>query len=290
MAERPIEINLTEIIRARLGEKKSRFVPGFLLRGLEKLICQKRLNEILRESFPARGSEFSKRVIEILKLEVEVSGLENLPDNEAFEFVSNHPLGGLDGITLVAVLGERYGDENIRVLVNDMLMNVEPLSKVFLPINKYGGQARESVRLINEAYAGGKQILMFPAGLVSRLHPDGAVRDLTWQKAFVQKALEYDRRIVPVRFEGLNGMRFYRMARLRRRLGLRINLEQAMLPSELCRAEGKRFRIIFGAPIDPAQLKAEGKTPAEIAAELHDYVYSLKFAGDEANKKGLSGR
>ena len=116
---------------------------------------------------------------------------------------------------------------------------------------------------------------MFPAGLVSRLHPDGVVRDLEWQKSCVVKALEYGRRVVPVHFMGLNTPRFYRLARLRKRLGIKVNLEQAMLPAELCRAQGARYEIRFGAPVDVGAMRALGESPAAIAAALRATVYEL---------------
>lgn len=263
------EINLTKIIRDRLGSR-GKFVPGFLLHYLERVIRQDRLNELLRATYPKEGSEFSKGLMKELDVEVEVEGLDALPDGEAFEFASNHPLGGFDGIALVGVLGEKYGDENLRVLVNDMLMHVTPLKSVFLPINKYGSQGRESARRINEAFESGKQILMFPAGLVSRLHPDGKIRDLKWQKAFVMKALEHGRRIVPVRFEGYNSMKFYKTAKWRKKLGIKVNFEQALLPSELCKSEGKRFRIKFFPPVDVAVMRKEGIKPEEIVGKIRE--------------------
>lgn len=273
MTETPLKIDLSGIIRTRLG-KRGWMIPGFLLRFLEKTICQDRLNELLEKTFPNRGSRFSDALLKEMKISVDVEGLDRLPDGEAFEFACNHPLGGLDGIALVGTLGAKYGDENLRVLVNDLLLNVEPLKDVFLPVNKFGAQGRDAARAINTAFSEGKQILMFPAGLVSRIHPDGEIRDLKWQKAFVSKALEFGRRIVPVRFEGLNSMRFYRTARWRKRLGLKFNIEQILLPSELCRAEGKSFRIIFGEPVDPARMRREGFPPARIAEKIREKIYS----------------
>lgn len=266
------QLNLTEIIRKRVGGRKGKIIPGFLLRRLEKLICQEELNEILRMAYPARGSEFSKRVLNYLKISLTVTGLDNLPNDKSYIFASNHPLGGLDGISLVAVLGEKYGDRNLRVMVNDLLMNVEPLKNVFLPVNKFGAQGRESSRLLNEALEEGKQIVMFPAGLVSRLQNDNTIRDLEWQKSFVSKALEFKREIVPVRFEGENSMKFYKFARLRKKLRLKINLEQALLPSEVCKSKGKTFKIIFGKPIDPQAYRETGQTPKEIANIIRQAV------------------
>ena len=204
-----------------------------------------------------------------------MEGIENIPLHRPVTFASNHPLGGLDGITLIKVLGDLFTDEKVRFLVNDMLMNVTPLQNVFLPVNKYGAQGREAARAINEAYASDARILVFPAGLVSRLGDDGKIADLEWQKTFVAKALEYDRDIVPVKFEGVNRRRFYRLARLRKKLHIKVNLEQAMLPSELCASKGKEFVIKFGEPVAARWLKSSSMTPAEAARHIRAVVYTL---------------
>lgn len=249
-------------------------MPGFAISALERVICQDDLNEMLRVAAPAEGSEFSRRILRHLNISVDVKGLDSIPDGR-YMFASNHPLGGLDGIALIAVLGGRYGDDGVRFLVNDLLMNVEPLRKVFLPVNKYGRQGREAALAINDALASGRQILQFPAGLVSRLQPDGSIDDLQWQKSFVAKAIEYDRKIVPVRFEALNSMRFYKVAKWRKKSGLKVNIEQALLPSEIMKSRGKRFRIIFGQPVDARELAAGGMPPAEIAAGIRQISQSL---------------
>ena len=269
------QIDLDSILRSRLPRKVSRILPRLLTRSMESIICQKRLNEILRTAFPNEGSAFSNSVIEQLGLKIKVEGIENIPLDRPVTFASNHPLGGLDGITLIKVLGDIFGDSNVKFIVNDMLMHVTPLRNVFLPVNKFGAQARESARLINEAYASDARILVFPAGLVSRMGADGSIADLEWQKTFVTKAIEYGRDIVPVKFEGHNRTRFYRLARLRKRIGLKVNLEQIMLPSELCHSEGKEFLIKFGAPVTASSLAASGKKPEILAAELRKITYSL---------------
>ena len=273
-----LEIDLNRIIRSRIGGWKGRLIPGFLISALERLVHQKELNATLDATYPAEGTAFAEAVYEYFDLTLDVRGMENIPDSGRFIFASNHPLGGLDGIGLIKVLGSRYGDDGIRFLVNDMLMNVEPLRPVFLPINKYGSQGRKAAKAIADAYASDMQMLIFPAGLVSRLHPDGEIRDLAWQKSFIQKAVEYERDIIPVRFEGLNRNRFYRTAWWRKRLGVKINIEQAMLPAELCAARGNSYRVIFGRPVSWRQLAdrlAAGATPAALAAEIRTTVHTL---------------
>ena len=271
-----LQLDIEGILRKRIPSRKQKFIPGFLYGALSRLIHQDELNEMLRIGYPSQGSEFSRKVLEHLDIEVTVDGAENLPAKDRrVVFASNHPLGGLDGIALIAVLGQRYGDENIRFLVNDLLMNVEPLGNVFLPINKYGSQARAAAEAINAEYASDRQIVIFPAGLVSRLHPGGEVHDLKWQKAFVQKAIENDRDIVPVRFVALNRKRFYRLAKWRKKLGIKVNIEQATLPAELCASRGKRFRIIIGQPVSVSELRASGRSFPQLAEDLRAAIYHL---------------
>ena len=244
-----MNIDLHRILRERIGGWKGKLIPGFLISALERMVHQRELNEVLDSVRPAQGTEFARKTYDYFDLTLESRGEENIPDEGRFIFASNHPLGGLDGIGLIKVLGRRYGDDGLRFLVNDMLMNVEPLRPVFLPINKYGSQGR------------------------------GAAEDLTWQKSFVQKAVEYRRDIIPVRFEGRNRMRFYRTARWRKRLGLKVNIEQAMLPAELCASRGKKFRVTFGRPIGWQEISArlsDGETPAQIAASIRSLIYGDK--------------
>ncbi len=274
-----MNIDLHRILRERVGGWKGKLIPGCLISALERMVHQRELNEVLDSVRPAQGTEFARKTYDYFELTLESRGEENIPDEGRFIFASNHPLGGLDGIGLIKVLGRRYGDDGLRFLVNDMLMNVEPLRPVFLPINKYGSQGRAGASAIASAYASDVQMLIFPAGLVSRLQPDGAIEDLTWQKSFVQKAVEYRRDIIPVRFEGRNRMRFYRTARWRKRLGLKVNIEQAMLPAELCASRGKKFRVTFGRPIGWQEISArlsDGETPAQIAASIRSLIYGDK--------------
>ena len=270
-----LQLDIREILKARIPKSKRRWIPPFLITWIEKLIRQKELNEILRATLPSEGSEFSRRVLEYLDISIEVEGIENLKEGQRYMFASNHPLGGLDGIALINVLGNKYGDDNIRFLVNDMLMNVLPLKELFLPINKFGKQGRDYAKIINDRMASDCQIFQFPAGLCSRLHDNGEIADLEWQKSFVVKAIESGRDIVPVFFDGRNSKKFYKIARSRKKLGIKFNLEQILLPSELCKARGSRFRIIFGTPIPYSDIQSLGSSPRAIASAIRSLSYAL---------------
>lgn len=269
-----LQLNLHDILRARITGTKGKLIPGFLISGLENLIHQDELNEVLAAVYPAEGSEFARRVYDYFNIRLEVEGLDKLPTDKRLIFACNHPLGGLDGIGMIAILGEVYGDDNVKVLVNDMLMNIEPLRSVFLPINKYGGQAREAARKISDTYAGQGQMVIFPAGLVSRIGKDGCIMDLKWHKSFVDKAIKYERDIVPVRFDGLNRSSFYKLAKWRKKLGIKVNLEQALLPAEFCNSKGKTFQITFGTPISWQKLRDSKDSHEAIAAKIRHIVHN----------------
>lgn len=268
-------VDIKAVLDSRLPKSKRRWIPPFLISWVERLIRQKELNEILDATLPSEGVEFARRVLEYLDIKVEVEGEENLSHGGRYMFASNHPLGGLDGMAFISILGKKYGEDNIRFVVNDVLMNVDPLRKMFLPINKFGKQGKEYARIINEKMESDSQIFQFPAGLCSRLRDNGEIADLEWQKSFVVKALEYKRDIVPVYFEGRNSKKFYKLARRRKKLGIKFNLEQVLLPSELCKARNSRFRIVFGKPISWMKLKESGLSARDIAAQIRESSYSL---------------
>ena len=135
------QIDIDSVLKDKLKKHYNK-VPKFAIKYLKKVIHQEDLNGILRRNNDVEGVEFMKRVVrDEFNLTLEISGEENIPDNGRFIFASNHPLGGLDGICLSAILGERY-DGNIKYLVNDILMHLKNLESIFVPINKFGAQAK----------------------------------------------------------------------------------------------------------------------------------------------------
>lgn len=279
-----IKIDVGQVLAAR-APGLSRFVPRWLIRRLERLVCQDDLNRILEENAGKTGAAFCRGVLSSLDVGVEVVHPERLPlkEHRRVVFVSNHPLGGLDGIALIDVIQRHYGGQ-VWFVVNDLLMAVKPLADVFLPINKHGKQSRRSLERIEEAFAGNDPIIIFPAGLVSRYRKvecDGKtvrrVHDLPWQKMVVNKCIVHRRDIVPLFFSGTNSMDFYRKANLRERLGLKFNFEQVLLPRELILSRGKKFSVTVGN-VRPYSTLGSGKDATRHAMSLCSEVYSL--AGD----------
>lgn len=270
----PLEINVGEVLRQRIP-RYWRFIPRRLVHWLERTVCQDELNRLLRDNFPRRDADFCRGVLDDLGVTVNFHNLDNLPPKEQTRvlFVSNHPLGGLDGMSLIDFVRTYYGVAP-RFIVNDLLNAVEPLSDTFIPVNKHGAQSREAILRLDDAFASDAPLLMFPAGLVSRRGKKGVVADLEWQKMFVAKARQYGRDIIPLHFYGENSSFFYKFAKFRRRIGLKFNIEMIYLPREVFRSKGKTFDVVVGKPIPHASL--DDMPPARKAQQIRQMVYDLE--------------
>lgn len=265
-----VKIDVDKVLRTRLP-KHYRYIPRFLVRWLERAICQDRLNTILEKMADKNSVDAATVALDEMGITVNASGLDELPLGR-YMFVSNHPLGGLDGLALISLLGNRY-ERNIKFLVNDLLMAVTPLRGVFLPVNKYGRQSREAASEIDVALSSDNQIITFPAGLCSRMQPDGSIADLPWQKAAVVHAVNYQRDIVPIYFDARNSSFFYRFAKWRKRLGIKFNIELIFLPKEMLKQSGSTLHFVVGKPI--AWSSFDAHAPKREAARLRDIVYSM---------------
>ena len=208
-------------------------------------------------------------------MDIRIIGKENLPpkdDGKLYTFVSNHPLGGQDGVALGSIIGRHY-DGRFRYLVNDLLMNLPGLAPVCIGINKTGRQGRDFPRMVEAGFKSDNHMLMFPAGLNSRKQKDGSIHDLPWKKTFITKSVECHRDVVPIYFSGRNSERFYRIAKFSDRW-LPFNLAMIFLVDEMYRNVGKHFDIYIGKPI-PWQTFDKSRTPYEWAQWVQQEVYKL---------------
>ena len=274
MDSKVFTIDIDEIVRGKAGAK-ARFVPRFVLSWLKRIIHQDEVNEFILSEGDKQGMPWLDDCMEYLGTKLNVKGLENLPDDSdgrLFTFVSNHPLGGPDGVALGHLLGHRY-DGRIKYLVNDLLMNLHGLAPFFVPINKTGKQSRNFPQLVEAVFNSPNHIIMFPAGLCSR-RINGQIHDLPWQKTFITKSVETRRDIVPIRFNGRNSDFFYRIANVGKRLGLKFNIAMLFLVDELYKNRGKTFDVTIGKPI-PYSTFDKSRKPQEWAAYVEDIVYKL---------------
>lgn len=267
-------IDIDKVLESKMG-RKARYVPRFLVRWLKHIVHEDQVNAFLWETRNIEGTEWLEACVKYLDMTIHIEGKENLPDKndgKLYTFVSNHPLGGEDGVALGAIIGRHY-DGRFRYLVNDLLLNLPGLRPVSIGINKTGKQSRDFPRMVEAGFQSDNHMLMFLAGLNSR-KINGKIHDLPWKKTFITKSVEYHRDVVPIYFSGRNSERFYRIANWQKKLHLKINIAMLFLVDEMYKNVHKTFTIKIGKPI-PWQTFDHSRKPAEWAKWVEDKVYEL---------------
>ncbi len=250
----------------------AKVVPGFVVRYLKRIVHQDDLNYFLEKWGYLKDRELIEAGLNFFGINAQVTGVDKIPPSGRYIFVSNHPLGGLDGLVFIHEVSKVY--PKVKFPVNDILTNIGNLSGIFLPVNKHGPQGKEAARLIEEAYASDSQILYFPAGLCSRKR-GGVIKDLPWHKSFIAKSVQHRRDIVPAYFSGRNSNFFYNLSNIRKFIGIKANIEMLYLADEMFRQRGREIDLVFGREI-PWQTFDRSKTALEWAAWVKAKVYELQ--------------
>ena len=238
-------IDIREVIRKK-NPALAKMMPGFMISLLKRLIHEDEVNRIIYDYRNSQGLDFVRSALDDMKVSYSMKGLDQVPLQGRYIFASNHPLGGFDGLVLMDAIGTVFPE--IRFIVNDLLLNIKNFEPVFVPVNKHGRQSAEYARKIDETYSSNAQVLYFPAGLCSR-KIKGRIADPQWNKNFIQKAVQYQRDVVPVYFEGRNSNFFYNLANLRKKLRIKANLEMTFLVDEFFKQKGQHVQLTFGAPM-----------------------------------------
>ena len=266
-------IDINHIVQIKAGSR-AKYVPQFLINMLRNLVHEDEVNAFMAETEGVEDVAWLKRCVEFLKMDVKIVGLENLPENDGrkYTIVSNHPLGGADGVILGSIIGEHFNG-NIRYLLNDLLTNLPPLKTLGIPINKTGAQSRNLPQMVDAGFRSDYQLMLFPAGLCSRKRK-GVIEDLPWKKTFISKSVETKRDIVPIHFSGRNSNRFYRIANICAALHSKFNFAMLFLVDEMFRNRGKTVEVRIGRPI-PWQSFDKSRSANDWAHYVRDIVYKL---------------
>lgn len=268
-------IDIEKILASKVGDKM-KFIPKSLVNWLIRTTHQEELNEFIWRSRDHEGYDWLEDCVKFLDMNLKVEGFENLPEKDSqkrYTFVSNHPLGGGDGVALGAILGRKYGND-IRLIVNDILMHLPGLAPLCIPVNTTTSKReRAMTEMVEKGFTSDYNLLLFPAGLCSR-KIDGKIQDLEWKKTFITKSIESQRDIVPIHFEGHNSNKFYRIANICKMLKLKVNVAMLYLPDEMIKNRHNTFTVRIGKPI-PWQTFDKSRKPKEWAQWVREQVYEL---------------
>jgi len=269
----PEFINIDKLIASK-NPTLLKWIPRFVRNYIKRVIHQDEVNYVVHTYGHHQGLDFVNAIInEHWQAHYTTHGLDAIPTDGRYVFVSNHPLGAFDGLILMSAIGARF--ENIRFIVNDLLLNLKSFDPLFVPVNKHGRQSTQYAGKIEEVYVGeNTQVLNFPAGLCSR-RIKGEITDLPWKRNFLQKAISYRRDIVPIYFDGRNSNFFYRLASFRKFWRIKANIEMFYLPDEFFKQKKAHYNVYFGEPI-PYQSLDKSKTLDEWTKIVREKTYALK--------------
>lgn len=263
-------IDIRNVIHSK-SPKLAKWIPKPLIKYLQRTIHEDEINRIMIKFHDLTGLDFVDALIEELGVEVRLDGENNIPIDESVVFVANHPLGGLDGIAFMHAIGRYRRD--VKFLVNDILLNIKNLEPLFIPVNKVGNQGKNYIKAIDTAYSNDDALLVFPAGLVSR-KIKGKITDLEWKKSFISRSKKYKKNIVPAYIEGRNSNFFYNLANIRKKIGIKANIEMLYLPDEMFLQKGQMVNITIGETI-PYTYFDKAKSEQDWADEVKNLVYLL---------------
>ena len=264
-------IDLEKVIR-NSESKFVRSLPGFIIRILEKVVHQDEMNDTINKNSNKTGVPFINAVLSYWNVKIITYGTEHIPPSGRFVFVANHPVGGIDALSFFSTIYRYF--PNVVSPSNQLLNYIPNLQPVLLGVNVFGTNTRDTAEKINLLFASDDQIMIFPAGTVSR-RKKGIISDITWQKTFISKSVQHHRDVIPVQISGRNSNLFYIIANMRKFLRIKLALEIILLPREMMKQRNSSIRLTFGKPISHHTL-AELYNNNDGAQKIKSIVYNLQ--------------
>ena len=253
------------------NNKLFRNLPGFIVNRLKKMICEKEMNALHNDNIDKVGIDYVNAILNDLDITIRMHNENALAGAEKCIFVANHPLGGVDALSFLHCIYQLKGKV---VSPSNQFFNYDPnLVPLIVGVNVFGNSSRDQTRSINNAFQSDAQIMIFPAGLVSR-KINGEIKDPEWHKSFVSKAIETKRYVVPTFITGVNTPRFYRISMIRKFFRIKMPVEILCLPREMLNKKGSTIDLIFGDPIAYSYFDAS-KRPHEWAQHVKNMVYDM---------------
>ena len=254
-------------------------VSGWLLMKVLKIST---LNKIYDRNKHLNEVEFLNAILDEfqIKFEIPEEDFKRLPKDGAYITISNHPLGGIDGILLLKLMLEK--EPNFKIIANFLLHRIEPMKPYIMPVNPFETHkdAKSSVLGIKETLrhlSDGKPLGMFPAGEVSTYKDGKIIVDKPWEEGAIKIIKKASVPVVPIYFHAKNSRLFYFLSKLND------TLRTAKLPSELLTQKNRVIKVRIGKPISVAE-QNEYTSTEEYGEFLRKKTYMLSNAFEKESK------
>lgn len=246
-------------------------LPRFVINYMKKVLCQDELNDYHNRHKDKFGIDYINAMLSELGVKVIMHNEKLVSGIDRAVFVANHPLGGIDAMSYLSCINELKG--TVVSPSNELFYYIPNLRPLIVSVSVFGVNTKDKIEAINQAFESDKQIMIFPAGIVSRKFK-GVIKDTEWHKSFISKAVQTQRYVVPVFIDGNNSKKFYRISRIRKFFGIKLSIETFFLPQEMLKQRGKKVHIYFGNPIHPDYFD-KTKTHHEWAQDVKNLVYEI---------------
>jgi len=264
-------IDVEQIIKDTYPNLKLAEDNKLVLNILKKVLHEDACNQVISKNQHLSGYDFLDKLLRDLNFSYQVSAqsLKNIPAEGRLLIIANHPIGTLDGLALVKLVHEVRPD--VRIVANQLLLNVEPLQSVFLPVDVLSDQKSiiNAFKTMLAALKNEEAIIIFPAGEVSRITPLG-IRDGEWQTGFIKLAQKTRSNILPIHVQAKNSALFYSMSTLYKPLGT------LMLFREMFNKTNQVIKFTVGSPIPYSAIAEDTHTDKQLSQRFRQHVLNLR--------------
>ena len=238
------------------------FIGTFIGWLLMKLLKISTINNVYNRNKHLSDLEFLNALLDEFQIKFEIpdEDLKRLPKKGAYITISNHPLGGIDGILLLKLMLEQRSD--FKIIANFLLHRIEPLKPYIMPVNPFDDRKdiKSSITGFKNSILhlrDGKPLGIFPAGEVSTYRDGKLVVDKPWEDAAMKLVKKAEVPVVPIYFHAKNSKLFYKLSKISD------TFRTAKLPSEVLTQKRRIIKVRIGKPISVKDQQEHD--------ELHDF-------------------
>lgn len=266
----PVEFDIERLFREKRPAVAKR-IPrvGYAL--LRRVLRERVVHDVLAGAGDRQGYDFVRYLLDSFDIRVRIEG-ESPPADTRYTICANHPTGGWDSLSILFWLEQWH--PNSVLLANDVLSAIEGLRPLLFPVDVFA-KSRKTLHALGQLYASDSTIVVFPAGRTSRPGLGGALQEYPWDRMFVRKSRQCDRRILPVHVSGHNTNGFYRIWRWRQRMGIDKTIEMFLLVDEMLKRRGQEIVLTIAPPQNADALVLEHGDDQTAADWLRAYTQTL---------------